>query len=71
RRGPRARPRGFGDPVPGRLVELGRTRRGGRRRHRGSPPARRRGRIGIMLRNQPAHLAALLGVLMAGATVVG
>ncbi len=28
------------------------------------------GRIGIMLRNQPAHLAALLGVLMAGATVV-
>ena len=28
------------------------------------------GRIGIMLRNQPAQLAALLGVLMAGATVV-
>ncbi|MCV7286602.1 AMP-binding protein [Mycolicibacterium wolinskyi] len=28
------------------------------------------GRVGIMLRNQPAHVAALLGVLAAGATVV-
>lgn len=28
------------------------------------------GRVGIMLRNQPAHVAALLGVLSAGGTVV-
>ncbi|MFN3007731.1 class I adenylate-forming enzyme family protein [Mycolicibacterium wolinskyi] len=28
------------------------------------------GRVGIMLRNQPAHVAALLGVLAAGGTVV-
>jgi acyl-CoA synthetase (AMP-forming)/AMP-acid ligase II len=28
------------------------------------------GRVGIMLRNRPAHVAALLGVLMAGGTVV-
>ena len=29
-----------------------------------------RGRVGIMLRNEPAHVAALLGVLAAGGTVV-
>ncbi|WP_374157401.1 class I adenylate-forming enzyme family protein [Mycobacterium sp. G7A2] len=29
-----------------------------------------RGRVGIMLRNEPAHVAALLGVLSAGGTVV-
>jgi long-chain acyl-CoA synthetase len=29
-----------------------------------------RGSVGILLRNRPAHVAALLGVLMAGATVV-
>ena len=29
-----------------------------------------RGRVGIMLRNEPAHVAALLGVLWAGGTVV-
>ena len=29
-----------------------------------------RGRVGIMLRNEPAHVAALLGVLVAGGTVV-
>ncbi|EJZ09982.1 class I adenylate-forming enzyme family protein [Mycolicibacterium vaccae] len=28
------------------------------------------GRVGIMLRNEPAHVAALLGVLVAGGTVV-
>ena len=30
-----------------------------------------RGRVGIMLRNEPAHVAALLGVLSAGGTVGG
>jgi acyl-CoA synthetase (AMP-forming)/AMP-acid ligase II len=32
--------------------------------------ARGNPRVGILLRNQPAHVAALLGVLMAGGTVV-
>ncbi len=29
-----------------------------------------RGQVGILLRNRPAHVAAFLGVLLAGGTVV-
>ena len=69
RRGPRARSRGAGARVRAALAHVGRARRDRSTRSPRTSPAPGT-RVGVLLRNRPAPVGLLLGVLRAGGCVV-